>query len=436
MQKALIIVFLLLSVSANSQPLMTLEDAIKLGLKNNFDIKIARNEAEIANYNRGYGTAGFLPTLDANAGISRSNADQEINLPPAQTSSVVDIRNAEMALNWTLFDGFKMFTNHKRYNELAAWGEYRARNQIENSILSISRAYFDLVRQELFFQIAVETNKISKTRLDREKVRQELGGVSSTDFLYAQVAYNNDQATLLDQQLQVKIARQDLNILLGQDPGAEFEVDPDITVPDLNHDYSRIAELALAYNSNLKTAELGQKIADLDVRNARSAFMPRVSAFARYGYSDRTVNSDGGEFPGLDFRTKTDDAVIGLSLSWNLFNGRQDKIALDNARIEAVNQSLTLRDVRNRLIALVRETYETYRQRLEIVSLEEENIKAARQNLDLQNERLKLGTANSLEFRDAQVSLAQARSALVTARYQARISRLELDYLIGELISD
>jgi outer membrane protein TolC len=164
--------------------------------------------------------------------------------------------------------------------------------------------------------------------------------------------------------------------------------------------------------------------------------MPRVSAFAQYGYSDQTLNSDAGDYPGSDIRTKTDNTTFGLLLSWNLFNGRQDKIALDNARIEAANQALTLRDLRNRLNALVQETYETYLRRTEVVLLEEENIVAARQNLDLQDERLKLGTANSLEFRDAQVSLAQARSALVAARYQARISRLEIDYLIGELISD
>jgi outer membrane protein TolC len=68
-----------------------------------------------------------------------------------------------------------------------------------------------------------------------------------------------------------------------------------------------------------------------------------------------------------------------------------------------------------------------------VVILEEQNIEAARQNLDLQRERNNLGIANSLEFRDAQVSHARAQTSLITARYQARISRLEVDQLTGVL---
>ncbi|MBU1319060.1 MAG: TolC family protein [candidate division Zixibacteria bacterium] len=92
---------------------------------------------------------------------------------------------------------------------------------------------------------------------------------------------------------------------------------------------------------------------------------------------------------------------------------------------------MALADAKNRLIALVQEIYDTYVLRREIIALEEQNIKAARQNLDLQRERHELGVANSLEFRDAQQNSARARTSLITARYQARISRLEIDRLIG-----
>ncbi|MCK4655792.1 MAG: TolC family protein, partial [candidate division Zixibacteria bacterium] len=72
----------------------------------------------------------------------------------------------------------------------------------------------------------------------------------------------------------------------------------------------------------------------------------------------------------------------------------------------------------------------------DMVALEEENVLAARQNLDLQRERHQLGAASSLEFRDAQASYALAQISLITARYQARISHLELERLIGELKVD
>jgi len=68
-----------------------------------------------------------------------------------------------------------------------------------------------------------------------------------------------------------------------------------------------------------------------------------------------------------------------------------------------------------------------------LVNLEEQNVVAAQQNLDLQLERYNIGTASSLEFRDAQVNIIRAQTTLIAARYQARITKLEIEQLIGKV---
>ncbi len=428
-----ILAMLLLAVSAAAQSHLTLENAIELGLKNNYDIQIARNDARISDNSRGKGLAGFLPTLEASAGYNRSDRDQDVDLPPSSSTSDVDNMTADVTLNWTLFDGFRMFADRGRYNELAQQGEFAARSRIENSVVAISSAYFNLVLREQLLQVARDTRNISETRLGREKVRHQLGGSSSTDLLNAQVSFNSDQSALLSRVLEVQIARQQLNVLLGQDPATEFTVSTKINIPILDDDLPNILLLAQEHNSGLKAAEFSKKVADRGVQSARASFMPRLSAFASYGHTDQTQNSSAGQYPGLDVGTETNSTTVGLNLSFNLFNGRRDKIDYDNARIEANNQALSLRDARNRLVGEVREIYNTYRQRLDVVGLEDQNIEAARQNLELQQERQELGVATSLEFRDAQVSFVRSQTSLITARYQARISRIELDQLTGAL---
>jgi len=433
MFKILISLFILLTATLSAENLMTLEDAITLGLKNNYAIQIARNQAEISSNNKGVGLSGFLPTIDATAGMSRTDTDQEVDLPVLESNIDTDAWNAEISANWTLFDGFQMFYNKKKYNELASQGQYQSHDQIENSVVGISQAYFNLVQQVQLLSVISETRDISESRLEREKVRNELGGASSTDYLNAQVAFNTDQTSLLNRELQVTIARKQLNVLLGQDPATDFDVSTEIAIPEMTMEYESILNLALERNSTLKTAELGRNIADRNVGIARSSYLPRLSAYARYGYNDQTVNNSAGQYPGLDVGSNNTNATVGLSLSFNIFNGCRDHINLQNAKIDAANQELNLLDERNRLIGFVQETYETFSQRMQVVTLEEQNVIAARQNLDLQRERLNLGVANSLEFRDAQVSYTQAQTSLISARYQARISRLELDKLIGKL---
>lgn len=436
MLRASIVLVLALACSLGAQPLMTLEDAIAIGLRNGYDIRIARNQALQAKVERGLGLAGLLPTLNLSGGYTRSGNQRDVNLPPSSSGSDLDIWAAEISLNWTLFDGFRMLVDYQRYHELARLGENVARYQIENSVVAISRAYYNLVLQERLLAIARETREISQTRLERERVRNELGGASSTDFLNAQVAFNADETSFLDQRLQVTVARQQLNVLLGRDPKTEFTVSSEISTPEVTMDYADMLDRALSDNSRLRVAELNKAVARRGVQSARSNFLPRLSAFASYGYTDQTLNSDAGEFAHRDIGTQEEGTTIGLSLSLNLFNGLRDKVNLQNAKIEANNADLALRDARNRTHALVRERLDTYRQRMEVVVLEEQNIGAARQNLELQKERHELGATNSLAFRDAQVNLARAQTSLIKARYEARIAHLELEQLIGALSLD
>lgn len=419
------------STRADSLDTLTLEQAIEIGLRNNFDIRIARNEARIAQNNKGFGTAGFLPTLDLSGNVIRSESDQTTNSPFSFGDSETEQYGASISLNWTVFDGFRMFVEKKRYDALARLGEYRARNTIEQRVVDISRAYFNLVQQQQILRVAEDTREVSAERLSRERVRNEVGGASSTDLLNAQVSYNNDQALFLDQRLAVTLAREDLNLALGRDPTTEVTVSDKIDIDSLDMSLERIRTLAFKNNSSLKVAEQSRKAAESEVGGAFSNFLPRLNLTADYGYTDRTISTDGRP---EDVITESRDGSIGLILSFNIFNGTRDRITYQNARIESENARLALKRAENTLAGLVQEKYETFRQRMELVRLEEENVVAARQNLELQQDRYDIGVTSSIEFRDAQVNLIRARTALVSARYQARIARLEIDQLIGRIV--
>ena len=140
MIKIIILIFIF-SISALTQNILTAEDAVKIGLKNNYDIQIAKNNREIAQNNSGFGTAGFLPTLNATGAYAVSNSEQDTDSPFSFGDTDNRTANAQITLNWTLFDGFKMFIDNLKYNELQKLGEYQSRNAIENSVIGILRAY-------------------------------------------------------------------------------------------------------------------------------------------------------------------------------------------------------------------------------------------------------------------------------------------------------
>ena len=442
----IVFIFPVFSPAACALEEMTVEDAIRIGLKNNYNILIARNAAEIALNNKGRGTAGFLPSVNTSGNYQYSSANDKTGSPLRfGTSGTRNTRNlaTKISLDWTLFDGFRMFVDRNKYDELAKLGEFQSRNIIENTIVSIMKAFYNLVQQKQLLGVARNTREISKTRLNRERARQEIGGVSKTDLLNAQVSFNNDQSTLLNQELQEAIASKNLNVILARQPSSEIVVKQEITVIPLKIDPDTLSGLALKHNSSLMVARQNSIVAEKNVALAKAAFYPRLILNANYGYSDRYTygykpDSSTGFFNmGSDFsadsKSHTIDANVGLILSFNLFNGNLDKIAYQNAKIEAKNQALELKDIQNLIVGLVREKLVTLQKRIETVELEQQNKETASQNLELQKNRHQIGIADSLDFRDAQVNLARAQATLIVARYQARITLLEIQQLIGKI---
>jgi outer membrane protein TolC len=411
---------------------MTVEDAIKLGLKNNYDIQIARHTAEIAINNKGKGIANFLPVIDTNSDFRYDDSNEETDSPTRFGNASTRSLNSHLSLSWTLFDGFGMFADKTRYDELARSGEYQARDIIERTVVSIMEAFFNLVQQEQLLDVVHDTRDISKRRLEREEVRRDLGGASSTDLLNARVNFNNDESVLLDQQLAVTIAHTDLNITLARDPLTPVVVKKEIIIPPFDTEYDDLLMSARERNSTLLTASYNKKAADENVRIAKSAFWPRLVLNSSYGYTDRALRGEEVMI-STDKNSHSIESGVGLMLSFNLFNGNVDKINYQNARLEALNQDLTVRNIENEIAGLVQEKYTTFQKRMAKVRLEEENTGTARQNLELQKERYATGASDSLDFRDAQVNYARAQVRLIVARYDARISLLEIQQLIGKL---
>jgi len=426
-----LVLFICSSTHASPEE-MTVEDAIRLGLKNNYDIQIARNSAEIAVNNKGKGIANFLPVIDTNGDFRYDESNEETGSPMRFGNSSTRSWNSQLSLSWTLFDGFRMFADKRRYDELAKSGEYQARDTIESTVVSIMQAFFNLVQQEQLLDVARDTRDISKRRLEREEVRRDLGGASSTDLLNARVNFNNDESALLDQELEVTIARKELNIVLARDPLTPVVVKKEIAIPPLDMEFDDLLMHARERNSTLRTARYNKRAADANVRIAKSAFWPRLVLNGSYGYIDWALRGDEVMI-GADKNSHSIESGVALMLSFNLFNGNVDKINYQNARLEAHNQELALRNIENETAGLVQEKYTTFQKRIAKVRLEEENTVTARQNLELQKERYATGASDSLDFRDAQVNYAQAQVRLIVARFDARISLLEIQQLIGEI---
>jgi len=128
------------------------------------------------------------------------------------------------------------------------------------------------------------------------------------------------------------------------------------------------------------------------------------------------------------------EVTYGVSLTLDLFNGLNRWRRTQNAEVRATNARLAVEDVRARLVTELTNAYERYRNRLRLVDLERQTLKAVRANVDVALEQFEQGTITSVELREVQEQFIQAESRLLTVQFEAKQAEVELLRLSGQLL--
>jgi outer membrane protein TolC len=238
-----------------SQQLIKVDDAIDIALKNNFYILIARNSASIDSVNNAAGNAGMLPTISVNGNneYSINNISQKqssggtFEADNAYTNSF----NAEVALNWTLFDGGKMFVTKNRLNEIQALGEIQYREKVMQLVHDVVLGYYNVVRQK---QQLSSINEVIVYNLERVKILEVSFGAGltpKTNLLQAKIDLNVYQENAITQRTVISQTKRDLNQLLSRDPNTDFEVEDSIPL-DYYPDKEKLAQRIDSVNTSIQ----------------------------------------------------------------------------------------------------------------------------------------------------------------------------------------
>ena len=125
----------------------------------------------------------------------------------------------------------------------------------------------------------------------------------------------------------------------------------------------------------------------------------------------------------------------GVNLSWNLFDGGATITRVKNARINLETQQL---EKENLLLSIERDfnnAWDDYMNKLEIYNIQEKNILTAQNNFERTEEKFKIGQGNSIEFRQAQLNLLNAELSRNSAKFEAKLSELQILQISGELLN-
>jgi outer membrane protein len=414
----------------NAQEILTLENAVKIALDNNYDIKIADTNLKINKTNVAIGNAGMLPSIGAVA------TDNNSILNTSQTRSdgtTVDLKNAKnnnlnygVALDWTIFDGLKMFAKYDQLKELQNMGDAQLKLTIINKVSNVNSVYYDLIQEQQKLSDLDSTIVISKKRLEFTKNRYTIGKGSKLDVLNAQVDLNTDLGNLLKEKQTYANAKTLLNQILARDLNTDFKVSQGINV-DRKLQLAELMALAEKQNPELEMQIINKKVSELELKQIKGERYPTIKLNSGYNFNNTKSSL------GFTTQSSSNGLNYGFSASLNLFDGnsqnRNEKIAqmeIDNSKLAIDQQLIQLRS--NLTVA-----FQVYLTNLDLIDLEENNTAISKQNLEITAEKFKIGTITSVEFRAAQLNYINSRIRFSSAQFQAKLSEITLRELAGNL---
>lgn len=423
-------ILFLLSFQLQAQEILKLEDAVKIALENNYDIKIAKNNLKIDETNSTAGNAGMFPTISANVVNNNSILNTTQTQASGEERTLDNARNLNLTygvgLDWTIFDGMRMFARREQLKVLQKQGEAELKLAILTKVSDVYTTYYDLVQQQQQIKALDTAIVISNQRLTTAQNRYSIGKAAKLEVLNAQVDLNTDVSSRLKQIELYQNSKIRLNEILARDTKSEFKVEDEITI-DASLKYDELKSLSEKQNPQLQAQILEKNNAELQLKQVKAGRYPTVRINSGYNFTRSEAS--------LGFVTQSSGRgfVYGINASVPIFDGfnqnRNEKVA----KLQVENVENTINQQKIALESQLGMAYQSYLTNLELTKVEEKNSEIAKQNLDITLAKFKIGTITPIEYRTAQLNYVNALLRYSNAQFQTKLYEITLKELSGTL---
>lgn len=439
-----------LSHAASAAPL-TADEAVQLALKRNTQAISA--EASVLDARGGLWSAysGVLPSVSANYNYTRSVTDPSdrtqttffgpLPVDYRTISSNSTSRSPSINGRWSLID-FSSWSSlsSAKHSMAAAQASRRATRQ--DIVLETRRRFYDVVRSARLAEVSAGALKLSRDDERRVRALFEVGSVSKSDLLKAQVRTSQSELDSLVSDHAVTNSRISLASFLGVNELEMSPVDTSLVSEKRTYDLATVLADARTARPDVEAAERELKAAQASVSAARWRRLPALDLTAsasfpattrsetEVAFADSNGNFSDRQLQDVENTSDTRySATLGVSVP--IFDG----FATDAQNASARARLMRSRETRDALVrnleSEVRQALLQHQEAVEREVLGRRTLESAAENLNLVQQKYNVGSSTILDLIDAQVQLQRAQSDLVSAMAAIRVADATLDRVRG-----
>ncbi len=415
---------------------LTLDDAVSLALENSDAIKQSRAKAESSEYTKSSAIAPFLP----NANLSYGYNETKIEGVPAGNVLMQDgttkQATATASVSYNLFNGLGDWNKYKLSIVGVKMSQYQYKASKQDVILNTKNAYIAYLKAKDELGVANITLKLLEAQKNIAEASYQVGSFTKSDVLRVDVQLASTRLQVLNAQINMRLAQQQLEYNIGREiPEGEevagITLQPSYSVPDLQTLYQMLED----NRSELLYTKSAYQSATLQKKSGSSGFLPKANISYAYSWDGDDLNAFNGRDNNYD-----KSQVLGLTLTWNIFTGLYDMNTYKaNAKSELA-ASYAVSDLRKTLRLQVSNAYQTYFSAREMLTVAEVGMAQARESYRVMENLYENSEATTTDLLDANVALNNAMISHSAAVYNiistiAKIERSVETEILGLSVS-
>ncbi|MBN2572540.1 MAG: TolC family protein [Ignavibacteriales bacterium] len=407
---------------------LNLEQCIEIAIKNNYSHKqaILLKEKAYELVDEAYGSA-LYPKIDGTIQYTRA-----LELPVVVIENFGSIRmGSENTMNLSIRAEQPIFTGAMflaiRVAETYAEMSDKAANFSEAKLISnVKTAYYSyLFAKDLVELSEMQLNRAEENRRNAKSM-YDAGLASEYDYIRADVQYQNFLPALTESKNTLKLAKNNLTILLGYDLRIEIEISDSLTYKEIPlPDFETGLTEVMGKNTLLKQMELDVKLKDLAASYEYTKHFPELVAFANW--QTQSTENDPRDF--FDWRYNTSSS-IGLTLRVPIFKGftinsKVEQAEIDLKRSEA-NFNQTKLEMQNNYESIVLQIQKIEEQISAFIAAMEQTQKG----YNIASKRFVTGLGTQLEVTTALLEYSSARINYLKAVLDYHTYHAQLQFLL------
>ena len=404
---------------------VTLADCIKLAITHHPTIMSAISNAEIYKTRIGQAWSNYFPTLGA--GISYSRNDMLMTMSGNYSRMMQQKYDMyympTLSANMLLFDFGKTKANADVAKRNYESSRYDAETSIESVIYNVKVAYFNMVFAEAQKVVYEDTVKDYELQLKQARAYYNIGKKAKIDVTTAEYNLGNAKVNLIKAKNTLELASVQLANAVGIPELENVILKDKLNTKLYDVNFPVLIKTAESSRPSLLSAKKLMDAAELNVRSAKRAFTPDISAFGSYNNGGRQMDSDYGYQAGIQLN------YTGLNLMLLKKQVDEAKATYQKyvADYEQQKQNVYL-EVKSAYINLLNSHDSLGVSKLALQQAKEQQYQAFR--------RYQVGLGNAIEFKDAENTYLNAQLNYYSNLLDYNVNAAELERVIGAPIKE